>query len=87
MNWKWILVLILFILLVIFTVQNYKVVEIHFLFFTIEISRALVLFITLCIGILIGWVTLLLQREKKEKCQPPEKQSAKKKRAAGNLPR
>lgn len=49
--------LILFLLVVIFTVQNVVAVEIKFLFWNLSISRALVIFFVLAIGIIIGWVT------------------------------
>ena len=56
MNWKWILVLILLLLLIIFTTQNYEVVKIKFLFWSFKTSRAIVIFVTLFLGIIIGWV-------------------------------
>ena len=63
MNWKVTLVLILLLLLVIFTVQNYQVVQIRFLFWGFETSRAIVLFVTLLIGITVGWVLSLIKRQ------------------------
>lgn len=62
MNWKWILVLILLLLLVIFAVQNYEIVKIQFLFWSFQTSRAIVIFSTLFIGIIIGWITPLIKR-------------------------
>ena len=56
MNYKIILSLILGILVVIFIIQNAAVVEIRFFFWTITLSRALVIFLVLAIGILIGWL-------------------------------
>jgi uncharacterized integral membrane protein len=63
MNWRWIVVLILLLLLVIFTAQNYEVVKIQFLFLSFETSRALIIFTTLFIGIVIGWILALLKKE------------------------
>ena len=63
MNWKWILVLVLMLFLVIFTAQNYEVVEITFLFWSFQTSRAIIIFSTLFIGILIGWLTTLIKRQ------------------------
>jgi uncharacterized integral membrane protein len=57
MNPKWTLILILLLLLVIFTAQNYEVVKIQFLFWSFQTSRAIILFATLCIGIIIGWIS------------------------------
>ncbi|MFH1458300.1 MAG: LapA family protein [Candidatus Omnitrophota bacterium] len=62
MNWKWILVLILLLHLVIFAVQNYEIVKIQFLFWSFRTSRAIVIFSTLFIGIIIGWITPLIKR-------------------------
>ena len=56
MCWKWILVLVLLLFLVIFTAQNYEKVEITFLFWSFQTSRAIVLFSTLCVGVLIRWL-------------------------------
>jgi uncharacterized integral membrane protein len=62
MNWKWFLVLILLLLLVIFTAQNYEVVEIKFLFWSFKTSRAIILFSTLLTGIIIGWISTLIRK-------------------------
>ncbi len=62
MSWKWILILMLLLLLVIFTAQNYEVVEIKFLFWSFKTSRAIVIISTLFIGIIIGWLTSLVKR-------------------------
>ena len=56
MNWKWIVVLVLMLFLVIFTAQNYEVVKIQFLFWSFQTSRAIVIFATLILGIVIGWI-------------------------------
>ena len=62
MSWRWVLVLILLLLLVIFAVQNYEIVKIQFLFWSFQTSRAIVIFSTLFIGIIIGWITSLIKR-------------------------
>lgn len=56
MSWKWIVVLALMLFLVIFTVQNYEVVKIQFLFWAFQTSRAIIIFVTLFLGIVIGWI-------------------------------
>ena len=43
-------------IVLIFVVQNTQVVEFKFLIWTISISRALMLFGTLAIGITAGWI-------------------------------
>ena len=56
MSWKWIFIILLLIFLIIFTMQNYEVVTIQFLFWSFQTSRTIVLLTTLIIGIIIGWI-------------------------------
>ena len=60
---------IIFVCLIVFTLifvaQNTQVVEFRFLVWTISISRALMLFGTLAIGFVAGWL-LTLPKAKKE---------------------
>ncbi|MFA5069363.1 MAG: lipopolysaccharide assembly protein LapA domain-containing protein [Candidatus Omnitrophota bacterium] len=56
MKWQWIVILVLLLFLVIFTVQNYEVIKIQFLFWSFQTSRAIIIFSTLFIGIIIGWI-------------------------------
>ena len=56
MHYKLITVLILIGLFVIFIVQNASVVEIHIIFWTIAMSRVLLMFILLAVGIITGWL-------------------------------
>tara|TARA_R110002094_G_scaffold181661_3_gene159504 strand:- start:1581 stop:1790 length:210 start_codon:yes stop_codon:yes gene_type:complete len=55
MNYKLILMLVLAGLAVLFIIQNVAVVEIQFLFWSIQMSRSLLMFLMLAIGIIIGW--------------------------------
>lgn len=48
--------LVLIGLLFLFAVQNTKTVDIAFLFWRVEISRALLLFIVFALGIVVGWI-------------------------------
>ncbi len=57
MNVKMYFSLILLLLIVIFTVQNAAVVTVNFLFWKLEISRALLIFFVLIIGIIVGWIS------------------------------
>ena len=69
MNFKLILALILTGLAVLFIVQNYIVVEIRFLFWTLSMSRSLLIFFLLAIGVIIGWLLhsyFLRQKKKSE---------------------
>ena len=47
--------LFLLLLLVIFTIQNAEALEVNFLFWTLTMRRALLLFIVLVVGVLLGW--------------------------------
>jgi len=66
MNWKWIVILILFILVVIFTAQNYEVVEIKFLFWTLRMSRSIIIFLSVLVGTILG-ISLSVFGKKKSK--------------------
>ena len=55
MNIKLIAGLLLASLIVLFAVQNAEPVEFRFLIWTFALSRALMMFILLAIGVLLGW--------------------------------
>lgn len=55
MNIKLTLLLLLSGLAVLFILQNVTVVEIKFLLWSVEMSRALMMFLLLAVGIVIGW--------------------------------
>ena len=55
MNYRLILILTLAGLAVLFIIQNIAIVEISFLFWTVQMSRALLMFFLVAIGIIIGW--------------------------------
>jgi putative membrane protein len=55
MNYKLILMLIPSCLAVLFVIQNVAVVEIRFLFWSIQMSRSLLMLFLVAIGIIIGW--------------------------------
>ena len=55
MNAKLVISLVLAGLAVLFIIQNVMVVDIRFLFWTLSMSQALLMFFILAIGIVIGW--------------------------------
>ena len=55
MNIRLILVLVIAGITVLFITQNVSVVEVTFLFWSISMSRALLIFFTLAIGFVLGW--------------------------------
>lgn len=66
MNIKMITSLILTGLAVIFIIQNVTVVEVRFLFWTVPISRALLIFLALAVGIIIGWTLRSLSSSRRD---------------------
>lgn len=69
MNNKLILILILVGLVVLFIIQNVAVVEIQFLFWSMQISRSLLIFFVLAIGILVGWFLHSFLKHRKERSE------------------
>lgn len=55
MHVKLVFVLILSAVALLFIMQNVAAVEIQFLFWSIQMSRALLMFLLLAMGIVIGW--------------------------------
>ncbi len=50
----------LLLMVVIFTLQNATVIDVRLFFWTLSISRALLIFIVLSVGVLIGWLLRIL---------------------------
>ena len=63
MQWKFWLGIAALFLLVIFMAQNYEKVEIKFLLWSFTTSRAIILFLTLITGVVIGWTFALLKNK------------------------
>lgn len=55
-HFKLILSLILTGTVILFVIQNVSVVEIRFLFWSFAMSRALLIFFVLSVGIIVGWL-------------------------------
>lgn len=56
MQAKMIAILVLIGVSILFIVQNVAVVDIRFLFWSFPVSRVLLLFLAVLVGIIIGWV-------------------------------
>ena len=65
MNTKLYIGLTLLVLVIISVVQNAVAVDIRFLIWKVTMSRSLVIFIVLAIGIAIGWISATHFRKKK----------------------
>ncbi|MBN1545664.1 MAG: LapA family protein [Syntrophaceae bacterium] len=55
MNLRLMLILLPVCIAVVFLIQNVEAVEVRFLFWSIAVSSAIVIFFTLIIGFLVGW--------------------------------
>jgi putative membrane protein len=55
MHYKIVLVLICIGLTALFIIQNVAVAEIRFLFWSVQMSRSLLLFFLVALGMVIGW--------------------------------
>ena len=67
MKFTFVLGVIIGILVVAFILQNTEIVEISFLFWTISISRALMVLVVFIIGIIVGAIIKDIGARKKEK--------------------
>ncbi len=56
MNFKSISILSLLAIFIIVSIQNVEIIPVHFLFWKADISKLLLLIITLVIGILVGMI-------------------------------
>jgi uncharacterized integral membrane protein len=56
MNLKIIVSVILAGLALLFLIQNIEVININFLFWTLSISRSLLMFSVLLVGLILGWL-------------------------------
>ena len=66
------LFIILIAVVLIFVIQNTQVVEFQFLLWTFSMSRALMLFGTLAVGIIAGWL-LAFPKHKQKKMKEAKK--------------
>jgi len=56
MNWKISLILILAVLIAIFILQNHGITRVNFLLWSLESNKAIILFLTLLAGIIMGGI-------------------------------
>lgn len=56
MNFRLVSIFILVALVVVFIIQNIAVVEIKYLFWSIQMSLSILMFLLIIIGIVIGWL-------------------------------
>lgn len=63
MNWKMILILFPVLLVTIFIFQNHETTKVNFLLWSLEGSKAIVLFLTLMVGIFTGGIISFVVRK------------------------
>jgi uncharacterized integral membrane protein len=66
MSPKGIVLLVVGLLFALFVIQNAQVVEVRFLFWKTQASRALILLATLAFGIAAGWLTAWMRQQEHE---------------------
>jgi uncharacterized integral membrane protein len=66
MSARSIVILILIGLFILFVIQNTRIVEVQLLFWTVSMSRALMLLATLFIGLIAGWLLGRIKRKTSE---------------------
>jgi uncharacterized integral membrane protein len=67
MNWKILLILILASFVMIFIFQNHETTKVNFLLWSLESSKAIVLFLTLLVGIFMGSIISFVVRKEYSK--------------------
>ena len=67
MNFKTISALILLALFIIICIQNSEIISVHLLFWKVDISKLLLLIITLIIGIFVGMILPVFINKQKKK--------------------
>jgi uncharacterized integral membrane protein len=70
---KFIVGIIIGVLVIVFMVQNVETVDIQFLTWTAQLSRALMILIVFVIGIGIGWVIRSIGYRRKRRRKPTRK--------------
>jgi putative membrane protein len=69
---KRIALIIIAILFAVFILQNAQVVEVRFLFWGTEASRAIVLLVTFFLGLVAGWLSVWKQKKPAENKPKPD---------------
>lgn len=67
-----VVLLVLALLFAVFVIQNAQVVEVRFLFWGTQASRALVLVGTFFLGIIVGWFTSWFRKKEKPASKPAQ---------------
>jgi uncharacterized integral membrane protein len=63
MSWKMVLFLVPAVLVTIFIFQNHEITKVNFLLWSLESSKAIILFLTLLVGIFMGGIISFVVRK------------------------
>jgi putative membrane protein len=72
MNFQLMSILILVCLATVFIIQNVATVDVHFLFWSIAMSRALLIVFALIIGFVFGWIVHAYLALRRSKARPAD---------------
>lgn len=72
MKSKIIVIVVLTVLLIIFVLQNTENVVVHFWFWDLSLPRALLLFVTFAVGLIIGLMVPTSRKLKSTESEKPE---------------
>jgi uncharacterized integral membrane protein len=70
MKSKIVVIVLLTVLLIIFVLQNTEIVVVNFWFWDLSLPRALLLFVTFAVGLIIGLMVPTARKEKKPEPEP-----------------
>lgn len=71
MKSKIVVIVVLTVLLIIFVLQNTENVVVHFWFWDLNLPRALLLFVTFAVGLIIGLMVPTNRKEKQPETETP----------------
>ena len=71
MKTKIVVIVVLTVLLIIFVLQNTEIVVINFWFWDLSLPRALLLFVTFAVGLIIGLMVPTKRKDKKPEAETP----------------
>ena len=72
MKTKIVIIILLTVLLIIFVLQNTEIVVVHFWFLDLSLPRALLLFVTFAMGLIIGLIVPSTKKSSQKNDEPIE---------------
>jgi putative membrane protein len=72
MKTKIVIIILLTVLLIIFVLQNTEIIVVHFWFWDLSLPRALLLFVTFAMGLIIGLIVPSTKKSSQKNDEPIE---------------